>query len=205
MAPGPRVVAELGRPETPEETAARKAESSRVYRSSQTFRNLVAALIVTVAVVAIVYFGVPRGTPPETEPVDVAAAAAEAQASSGEAIIVPEVPDAWRANSAGIKNGAWHVVYAPPKGFVRIAQGFSVSETWVSNLLGGRAPTDATTIDGIEWDVYALNGDKGLTYALATAAGADTVVVYGSTTQQTGEIVADALADQIRDLRKDAP
>jgi hypothetical protein len=38
-----RVVAELGRPETPEETAARKAESSRVYRSSQNFRNLIAA------------------------------------------------------------------------------------------------------------------------------------------------------------------
>ena len=52
MARGPRIVAELGRPETPDETAARKAESSRVYRASQNTRNLVAALLVTLAVVA---------------------------------------------------------------------------------------------------------------------------------------------------------
>ena len=52
MARGPRVVAELGRPETAAETAARKAESSRVYRSSQTTRNLIAALLVTIAMLA---------------------------------------------------------------------------------------------------------------------------------------------------------
>jgi hypothetical protein len=50
MAQSPRIVAELGRAETPDETAARKAESSRVYRASQNTRNLVAALIVTIAV-----------------------------------------------------------------------------------------------------------------------------------------------------------
>ena len=55
-----RVVAELGRPETPSETAARKAESSRVYRSSQTFRNLIAALLASVAVVLVIAFAVPR-------------------------------------------------------------------------------------------------------------------------------------------------
>ena len=51
MAKSPRIVAELGRPETPDETAARKAESSRVHRESQNTRNLVAALIVTIAIV----------------------------------------------------------------------------------------------------------------------------------------------------------
>ncbi|HYP73058.1 MAG TPA: DUF4245 domain-containing protein, partial [Microbacterium sp.] len=63
MASGaPRVVAELGRPETPQETADRKAASSAAYRSSKTFRNLIAALLITVAVVAVVYLGVPRGS-----------------------------------------------------------------------------------------------------------------------------------------------
>ena len=205
MASGPRVVAELGRPETPEETAARKAESSRVYRSSQTFRNLIAALIVTVAVVAVVYFGVPRGTPPEPEPVDVPAAAAQAETSAGRTVILPDVPDDWRANSARIEDGAWRVVYAPPSGFVRIAQGLGVGETWAANLLGGRAPTDATTIDGIEWDVYTLDGDKGLTYALATDAGADTVLIYGKMTPETAEIAAEGITDQIRSLREETP
>ena len=43
MAQHPRIVAELGRPETPDETASRKAESSRVYRASQNTRNLIVA------------------------------------------------------------------------------------------------------------------------------------------------------------------
>ncbi|RZI80237.1 MAG: DUF4245 family protein [Microbacterium sp.] len=205
MASGPRVVAELGRPETPDETAARKAESSRVYRSSQTFKNLIAALIVTVAVVAVVYFGVPRGTPPEPEPVDVAASAAAVQPPSGGTVIVPEVPDDWRPNSARVEDGAWRVVYAPPSGFVRIEQGFGVPDTWVANVLGGRAPTGTTAIDGIEWDVYELDGTANLRYALATDAGDDIVVVYGSMTAETAEIAARGIADQIRTLREEAP
>jgi len=205
MASGPRIVAELGRPETPDETAARKAESSRVYRSSQTFRNLIAALIATVAVVAVVYFGVPRGTPPETEPVDVAAAAAQVSDERGRTAIVPEVPGSWRANAARVEDGAWTVVYAPKTGFVRIAQGFDAPSTWVSGLVNGFAPTGETTIGGVEWDVYDLPGDDGIRYALATAAGADTVVVYGSMTAETAETAAAGIAAQITALREETP
>lgn len=205
MASGPRIVAELGRPETPDETAARKAESSRVYRSSQTFRNLIAALIVTVAVVAVVYFGVPRGTPPETEPIDVAAAAAQVSADRGRTVIVPEVPGSWRANAARVEDGAWTVVYAPTTGFVRIAQGFDAPSTWTSTLLGGFAPTGGTTIDGVEWDVYDLPGDDGIRYALATDAGPDTIVVYGSMSAETAETAAEGITAQISTLREETP
>jgi len=205
MASGPRIVAELGRPETPDETAARKAESSRIYRSSQTFRNLIAALIITVAVVAVVYFGVPRGTPPEQPPVDVAAAAAEVSASLDRTVIVPEVPESWRANAARVEDGAWTVVYAPQKGFVRIAQGFDAPDSWTSTLLSGFAPTASTTVDGIAWDVYDLPGDNGIGYALATDAGADTIVVYGSMSAETAETAASGLTAQIRTLREETP
>ncbi|KZE91348.1 DUF4245 family protein [Microbacterium sp. TNHR37B] len=205
MASGPRVVAELGRPETPEETAARKAESSRVYRSSQTLRNLVAALVVTVAVVAVVYFGVPRGTPPEPKPADVAAAAARVSASLDRIVLVPDVPAGWRANSAQMDAGAWVTVYAPGDGFVRIAQGFDADEQWAASLLGGFAPTGTTTVDGIEWDVYDLPGTARLSYALATEAGADTVVVYGSMSAETAQTAAEGLTDQIRRLREETP
>ena len=205
MASGPRIVAELGRPETPDETAARKAESSRVYRSSQTFRNLIAALIVTVAVVAVVYFGVPRGTPPEQPPVDVPAAAAQVSADRGRAVIVPEAPASWRANAARVEDGAWTVVYAPQTGFVRIAQGFDAADAWTSTLLGGFAPTGSTAVDGIEWDVYDLPGDDGIRYALATEAGPDTVVVYGSMSAETAETAASGLTAQIRALREETP
>lgn len=205
MASGPRIVAELGRPETPDETAARKAESSRVYRSSQTFRNLIAALIATVAVVAVVYFGVPRGTPPETEPVDVAAAAAQVSADRDRTVIVPEVPGSWRANAARVEDGAWTVVYAPKTGFVRVAQGFDAPTTWVAGLVNGFAPTGTTTIGGIAWDVYDLPGDDGIRYALATGAGSDTVVVYGSMTAETAETAAEGIAAQITALREETP
>lgn len=205
MASAPRVVAELGRPETPDETAARKAESSRVYRSSQTFRNLIAALIVTVAVVAVVYFGVPRGAPAEPAPVDVAAAAAEVESTMGRPVLVPTAPESWRANSARMQDGAWRVVYAPATGFVIVSQGFDAAPDWPSSVLGGFAPTGTTVVDGIEWDVYDLPKDEGIRYGLATDAGEDTVLVYGSMSAETAETAAAEIADDIRALREETP
>ena len=59
------IVAELGRPETPEETANRKAERSRLHRSNQTALNLVAALIVCLVVVLLIVLVVVRPDPAE--------------------------------------------------------------------------------------------------------------------------------------------
>lgn len=207
MASGaPRVVAELGRPETPQETADRKAASSAAYRSSKTFRNLIAALLITVAVVAVVYLGVPRGSLAEPEPADVPAAAASASAALGHTLIVPSVPSDWRANSARLEGDMWRVVYAPPAGFVRVAQGIDAPVTWVSETLGGFAPTGTVTIAGIAWDEYeipsAARADS-ITYAIAADAGGDTVLIYGATDAATAAEAASGVADQIRDLREE--
>lgn len=207
MASGPRVVAELGRPETPDETADRKAASSAVYRSSQTFRNLIAALLVTVAVVAVIYLGVPRGALAEPEPVDVAASALAAEASLGHPLLVPNVPDDWRANSARVEGRMWRVVYAPPSGFVNVAQGIGVEDGWVAKQLGGFAPAGTVTIAGIEWDEYRIPASArtdSTSYALATDAGSDTVLIYGATTAATAATAATGVADQIDALRAQA-
>ncbi len=209
MANGHRVVAELGRPETPEETADRKAESSRVYRSSQTTRNLVAALIVTVAVVAVIIFAVPRGSIPEQAPIDPATTAAELSDSLQRTLLVADAPEDWRVNSASLAGddpGAWTVVYAPPTGFVTIAQGFDADEAWPSQLMGGARSNGTVTVDGIVWDRYQVsdastNGNVG--YALATEAGPDIVVVSGSTDAATTAIAAATVTDQIRALREE--
>ncbi|MEO7348435.1 MAG: DUF4245 domain-containing protein, partial [Terrimesophilobacter sp.] len=74
----PRVVAELGRPETPQEAADRRAEASRVRRQSKTFVNLVIALLASLAVVAVVVLVVVRPDAAPREPIDYAAIAAEA-------------------------------------------------------------------------------------------------------------------------------
>jgi len=205
MAPGPRIVAELGRPETPDETADRKAAASRAYRQSKTFRNLVAALLVTMAVVAVVYFGVPRGSLPEPEEADVAAAAQTASASIGHPLLVPTVPDDWRANSARLEGSMWRVVYAPPSGFVRVAQGLDADATWTSRTLGGVAPTGTVTINGIVWDEYTIPAaarTDTVSYAISTSAGSDTVLIYGATDAPTAAIAAGAVTDQILTLRE---
>lgn len=209
MAAAPRVVAELGRPETAAETADRKAAATAAYRSSKTFRNLIVALLLTLAVVAIVVFGVPRGAMPDPEPAEVTASAASASAAVGQALLVPEVPADWRANSARLEGTSmWRVVYAPPEGFVRVAQGIGVGPTWVSETLGGLAPTGSVTIDGVTWDEYTIPSaaqSAGISYALATDAGADTVLIYGSTDAATAAVAAAGVTDQIRTLREESP
>lgn len=209
MAAAPRVVAELGRPETPDETAARKAASSAAYRSSKTFRNLLVALGVILAIVAVIVAIVPRGSLPEAEPADVVAAAASASEAVEQPLLVPEVPADWRANSARLEGTSmWRVVYAPPEGFVRVAQGIGVGSTWVAETLGGLAPTGSVTIDGIAWDEYTIPStaqSAGISYAVATDAGSDTVLIYGSTDADTAAIAAAGVADQIRDLREETP
>jgi hypothetical protein len=201
-----RIVAELGRPETADETAARKAAASQRYRSSKTFRNLVAAMLVCVAIVAVVYLGVPRGTPEEPPPVDVDASAASAAESIGRSVIIPEAPADWRTNSARIEGGVWRVVYAPASGFIRVSQALSVEDGWAASELGGFAPTGTVTIDGIEWDEYDLASSvDNISYAIATDAGPDTIMISGATNAEQVESIADDLGDQIRALREEAP
>lgn len=199
----PRIVAELGRPETADEAAARKAAASQRYRSSKTFRNLIAAMIVCVAIVAVVYLGVPRGTPQEST-VDLPAAAAEATTAIGHPVVVPDAPEGWRKNSAAVDGGIWRIVYAPPTGFVHVSQAVGAPDTWVAQQVGGFAPTGTVTIDGIEWDEYALPAPVAeISYALATTAGTDTILISGSMTPDTAAQAATGLGDQIRVLRED--
>lgn len=210
MSKRPPVVAELGRPETPEETAARKAEFSRAYRSSQTIRGLVAALIATLAIVAVIVFAVPRGEPATPQTIDVARIAADVETTVDGPVIVPIDDDFWRINAAGLTSGAtvvWDVTLAPAsekeRGFVKLAQAFDTDSSWAPQRLNGVAPTDTTTIGGLEWDVYSL-GDAGakqnVTYAIGTQAGDDYVLLYGSRSADSTAELAESLVPQIREL-----
>ena len=211
MAQHPRVVAELGRPETPDETASRKAESSRIYRASQNTRNLIAALLVTLVVVAVIIFGVPRGEPPQAEAIDVAAVAQGIESAEGRTVLVPDVPDAWIVNRASIEGdstAAWTIVYVPDEtaGFLRIAQGFDADPAWTTRVLSGASVGGTVTIDGVEWDRYDIPDPSragNISAALSTQAGDDVVLVYGSTDDETLELAAASVADQIIALREE--
>lgn len=211
MAKGPRIVAELGRPETPDETAARKAASSRVYRSSQTARNLIAALIVTIAVVAVIVLGVPRGSVPERPAIDVAAVAADVSPAIGRDLVVPDVPDAWRVNKAELAGDdvrTWEVVYAPESGYVNVQQGFDADAGWASRQISGARATTVERLGDVDWDVFEINDPArfgNISYALSTTAGTDTILVYGggAVDAETVRDAARGLAPQIADLQKE--
>ncbi len=206
------IVAELGRPETPEETAARKAESSRAYRSSQTARSLVAALLVSVAGVAIVYFAVPRGEPAATPSVDVAGIAANVESTVGSTVLIPEVEEDWRANAAELQSGAtvvWDIVLAPQAedqtGFIHVAQAFDADVSWAPQPLGGTASSGTVDVAGRTWDEFTLRNaeeNKNISYALGTQAGDDYIFLYGHlSTQETADLAA-SLESQIETIEE---
>ena len=163
----------------------------------------------TLAVVAVIIFGVPRGTPPEAEPIDVAAVAQSVESAEGRPVLVPDVPDEWLVNRASIEGDAtpaWTIVYVPDEttGFLRIAQGFDADPAWTTRVLNGAAVDDTVTIGGIEWDRYDIADPAragNISAALSTQAGTDIVLVYGSTDDATLEQAAASVADQIVELR----
>lgn len=207
------IVAELGRPETPEETAARKAASSKAYRSSQTMRSLVAALLVTVAVVAVIIFAVPRGEPTNAKKIDLVGIAANVESTMDSPVIVPELGDFWRVNAAGLTGGAtvvWDVTLAPAdqdeRGYIRVAQAFDADSSWAPQRLNGIASTDTVHIDGLDWDVYQPGGagaEQNITYAIGTQAGADYVLLYGARSAASTADLAESLVPQIRALSEE--
>ncbi len=208
MSKQPAINADLGRPETPDETAARKAASSKAYRSSQTVRNLVAALLVTLAVVVVIVAVVPRGEPVAAKPIDVAGIAEGVESSMGGPVLVPELGDFWRANAAEMQGGAtvvWEVTLAPAadeeRGFIKVAQAFDADSSWAPQRLNGIAPTDTTRIGGLEWDVFTpSNADSNVSYAIGTQAGDDYILLYGSRSADSTAELAESLVPQIRTI-----
>ncbi|WP_448005359.1 DUF4245 domain-containing protein [Agromyces bauzanensis] len=204
----PRVVAELGRPETPEEIAARKAENSLKHRQRQTVRNLVLALGASLLVVLVIVLIVPRSDTPVDRDVDVAAVAVQAQAASDDRLAVPELPEGWRANAAELRTStvddvtAWYAGYLTPGDeYIGMYQGLDANPTWVAELLARTLASGTITIDGVEWTVYdnrRSNADVGnARYGLTTEAGGSTFVLLGTASPEEFETIATAMVPTI--------
>jgi len=208
----PAVVAELGRPETPEETAARKAENSVNHRNRQTINNLVYSLIATLALVAVIILVVPRGNPSATRPpVDYAAAAQQAQGSEPDPLLVPKLPSGWTSNNAELRTktadkvDSWYIgLITPKQQFIGVTQGFGANDSWVSDQVEKSVITGTRDIDGIRWDVYdhraSGSHDGNVDYALVAHAGDSTVILSGTADDTEFRTVASSLVDQIHSL-----
>ncbi len=201
----PRVVAELGRPETPQETADRRATASRVRRQNQTFPNLIIALLASLAVVALTVLVVVRPDAAVREPVDYRTISSQADAPVP--LAAPILPADWVSNSA-VYNGIsadgvahWYVGFVTPEvQFIGMRQGIDANPTWLTNQLEGTAPTSVIAIDGIEWSVYDRRKVKdpgNRAYALSTVGARSTFVLFGTASDEEFTTLATQLAATI--------
>lgn len=211
----PRVVAELGRPETPEETAARKAQDSRNYRSRKTVNNLVYSLLATLVVVLVVVLVVPRSDTSLVKPVDYHRVAAETQPGLDIQLADPDLPAGWRANSATWHSGgndqvrSWYIgLLTPSNQFIGLTQAEGANPTWLADQLQSQLASGTTVIDGVTWDVYRNArpaADRGnFEYALVTASGASTYLLVGTASDDEFRVLAQALSAQVQDARAGA-
>jgi len=211
----PAVVAELGRPETPQETAERKARDSRLYRQRKTVNNLVFSLLVSLGLVLVLVLIVPRGTDTwSAHTVNVAETAVQSAASSGRQLVAPETPEGWLPKQAEIRRATsgdisyWYIGYTTasdagsPEAYAAVVQavtdsGAPVDEAWIAQQLEAQAATGTETLGGFKWTIYDHQhrdaDHANMLYGLRTELGDSTLLVYGT-----------AAADALRELAEAA-
>lgn len=205
----PPIVAELGRPETPEEAAERKAEASRVRRSNQTALNLVIATIASLGIVAFLIAVVVRPDATARPPADYIGIAQEADEAVP--LLAPPIPADWYANDARITSEAgvrtWAVGFVTgDSGFIGLDQGIGLGAdpalaasraTWLGEVLDGLRSTGTMTIGGAEWAVYDNRDDPepgNYAYAIVTDLDGSTVVLHGTADDASFEALAASIA-----------
>ncbi|MFM9920210.1 DUF4245 domain-containing protein [Lacisediminihabitans sp. H27-G8] len=202
----PRIVAELGRPETPEETAARKAENSRKHRANQTLRNLVLALLASLAVVFVLVLVVVRPDGVPRAAVDYRADAAASEPQAGQVLAAPPLPAGWSANDDGLTTGsdsvlAWKVGFITPTDqYIGLVQGIDANPTWVANELANVRSTGSTSLAGHDWTVYDRRTDQdpgNYAYSLSTVIGSSSLVLHGTAPTTEFTTLATAVAAQL--------
>ena len=200
--------ADLGRPETPAERAARKAENSRRYRESKTPNNLVVALLASLAVVLFLVLVVVRPDQPTTGPVDYVAIAADAQPGVSATLARPVLPPGWSANRADLtpavdESFTWYVGFVTPKKqFVALEQGIDTTPGWLPTLLDSATATGEVTVDGIVWEVFdqRRSEDPGnFAYSLATTSGNTVYLLHGTAADAEFITLASALAPDVQE------
>jgi len=201
------VVAELGRPETAEETAARKAENSRAHRANQTTRNLIFALLASLAIVLFVVLVVVRPSTNLVSSVNYRSVAAQAQPGVSETLAAPPLPNGWQSNDAELKSDTgktvtWYVgLITPKQQFIAIEQGIDTSDTWFGSLLGKAQSTGTVTIDGVRWTIYNqrnLQGIGNFEYSLTTTLDGSNLVLHGSASAAEFRVLAGAIATSFK-------
>jgi hypothetical protein len=189
---GRPIVAELGRAETGEEIADRRAASSRAHRANQTLINLLLAIGASVVIVIVIVLVVVRPAPDGTaNHVDYRETAQSAQASVADPLAAPALPAGWYANRAELSQpgggqvSSWGVgLISPGSRYIGLTQGFQADATWVADQVDKLQPTRSQSYGGLTWNVYDHRdtaSDADVDYALVATSGGSTIVLTGST------------------------
>lgn len=199
----PAIVAGLGRPETPEETAARKANDSRLYRQRKTVNNLVYSLIISLGLVVFIVLMAPGLTGGknvfEEYSADVAEEAVTASATAGRPLIAPEPGEGWKAKHAGLRTvdgiTSWQVDFTTAAGaYAAVVQAFTadgapVAPEWIAKQLEEQAPTGAEQLAGVDWVVYDHTDrsadSANMLFGLQSEIEGETFLVYGTDSPET--------------------
>jgi hypothetical protein len=190
---GRPIVAELGRAETAQEIADRRATASAAHRNNQTLLNLVIALGASLLVVFVIVVVVVR--PDQSGPakaVNWVSVAKDAQQSVSTKLVVPRLPTGWSANraqwvdtkSASDGIASWQIGFITPSTqYIGLVQGINADASWVSSQLQQKKSTGDASFGGLRWQVYDRRTDSdpgNLAYALVTTVGDSTVVLAGT-------------------------
>jgi hypothetical protein len=190
--------------ETPQEKADRVAEARRKRRANQTTRNLIGSLVASLGIVLFLVLVVVRPDPVPLA-IDYVAAAAEAEASLGTAVIAPVVPPSWSANRAELAGSGgideWAIGFiTAERTFLGVLQGFTDEQSWLQDALRDPGDGERVTIAGVEWQRYDRRGVDGVglrEIALVTRTPESTVVLYGTASDADLELLATAVAAEL--------
>lgn len=194
----------------------RREEKKRLRLQRQNMRNLVASLAVSLGIVALLIFIIPRPGGNQVPPIDWELVAASSQLSAPGPLLVPVLDETWQGNRADIRDTGgtveWTVGLIGSGGeFVQVIQGFTTSDTWVQSQVRGQAPDGETMLGALDkqvtWTVFdrsSVNEPGNRVWSVAAQTQDGWVVVTGLT-QPSVFLVASDLATEQGDIFRPIP
>ncbi|MFT4148527.1 MAG: DUF4245 domain-containing protein [Micrococcaceae bacterium] len=137
-----------------------KIPSKQADRLNQTVKNMVWAVLITIAVCIPVLALNARKEVSYNPTVDVNAIAQQVQPGASFPLAHPQMPPGWSNNYARFEVGedqvsSWDVGYiTAQKEYIGLVQSSNANETWISQKITEADPTAPREVNGISWKTY---------------------------------------------------
>jgi hypothetical protein len=152
-------------------------------------------MAVILAIVAVIFFLVPRPTSVPQERVEVARSASEARSALGFVPSVPVLPAGWSATQAEVRSGAdgvvtWHVGFQTAGGrYAALEQAERSTYSWENILTSGGDKVGTVKVAGLDWE-HVVRADRGVDSLIHRGTNRVTLI----TSKEGGLAEATALA-----------